>query len=178
MTKMFPNESPIAVPGVKVTMPYLPCESEVIDEMRTVEPSTRYTLTADKKFVEGRDYYVLREGTVDTYDMAEVTVGADVEPKKYYERINEEGYTVTTKTIYDRYTDGFWVDTDPESGRMTNREHAIEVMRTVTMTRGNVQSILREHALGLWSNRHSLTYVPICRRLESNALGESARIFR
>ena len=62
MTKMFPNESPIAVPGVKVTIPYLPCESEVIDETRTEPEKIRYTFTADKTFVEGRTYYTLAEG--------------------------------------------------------------------------------------------------------------------
>ena len=178
MTKMFPNESPIAVPGVKVTIPYLPCESEVIDETRTEPEKIRYTFTADKTFVEGRTYYTLAEGTVDTYQEASVTPGEPVEPKKYYEKIVEPAYTVETKTVYDRYTEGFWVDANPETGLMENREHAVEINRTVTMIQGNRQRILREHALGLWSNRHSLRYVPICSRLESNALGESARIFR
>ena len=177
MTKMFPNEIPVFIPGVKVTMPLLPCEQEVIEESRTVPASTRYTLTGDKVFQEGRDYYTLDEGTVDSYTKAEdIVVGEPVPKETYYEKIEEEGYTVQTKTIYDRYTEGWWVD--QVNGEPVNREHPVEINRTVTFTQGNTQRIVREHALALWSNRHNAQYVSTAIRLDSNKLNESGRIFR
>ena len=98
-------------------------------------------------------------------------------PKEtYYEKIEEEGYTVQTKTIYDRYTEGWWVD--EINGQPVNREHPVEINRTVTFTQGNTQRIVREHALALWSNRHNAQYVSTAIRLDSNKLNESGRIFR
>lgn len=182
MTRMFPNELPILKPGVKPVQMITPCETEVIEETIDKPASTKYVLSADAKFIATKTYYILQAGTVDTYVATAVTADDPIpQPnQKYYEKIDIPAVSTDTQTVYDRYTDGMWHDIlkTPEGGeKYVYREHPVEIFRTVTYKEGTTQHILREHARGLWANRHDLEYVSICHRLNETKDGESARIF-
>jgi hypothetical protein len=188
MTKLLPNEIACKIPGVQIVMTLPVFRTSKIEETIDIPAKTSYGLTGDKTFQEGKTYYT-EEGYRDsdlTYKEAEVVVGDPVPANTYYEETSTEAISgAQCSTIYESYTDGVWVDTIklPDGGhRLKSREHAIEIIRTQIFTyeqNGKTYTdSTKYHALGLWSNRETLKYIPIHLRLDSDVYGESPRLFR
>ena len=188
MTKLLPNEIACKIPGVQIVMNLPALRISRIEETIDIPAKTSYGLTGDKTFQEGKTYYT-EEGYSDsnlTYKEAEVKVGDPVPANTYYEETSTEAISgVKCVTIFECYTDGVWVDTIrlPDGGhRLKSREHAIEVIRTqiyaYEQNGKTYQDTVKSHALGLWSKRETLKYIPIHLRLDSDIYGESPRLFR
>jgi len=182
MMKIYPDEIAGIIPGVKPVMNLLPCDQEITKTTTEIPASTEYAITADRVFKSGKTYYELKmgAGSETVYVEATVTVGAKVPDDHYFEKYTVEAATVETTVVYERYHTGKY-PVKFADGCVKNVEHPVEIRKTITgdKTVGTVKTTIvsRWHALGIWAQRASLEYVPLCERMEQNGVGESARIF-
>ena len=79
------------------------------------------------------------------------------------------------ETTYSRYTDGKVVCTIKNVPTLVERPQ--EIFKTTLETVDGETVTTRYHAKGLWENRKTLDYVPICVPLDANALRASPRMF-
>lgn len=185
MNKFLPNEIACGFPGAKSVNIIQPYQQQVVATKATLPAKDIYTPTADVTFDTSKTYYVRDgggEGTEESpFTYKETT---DAEFKKYivyYEKTTTEAKTLDATIVYERYTDGMWVDMIPDNhggAYPEMREHKNEIFRTTTYIDGDNSFITRDHALDYWANRETAKYIPACRRLESDKYGESARMFR
>lgn len=191
MTKLLPNEIACKIPGVEITMPLPVFRIDKIDTTETIPEVERYCITADETFQDGKTYYVedfSAPHAEPVYKEADDVVVGEKIPNtaKYYEKDDiPEIPDANVSTIYECYTDGMWVDNipTPEGGRRpVLRAHPIEIIRTKIVNYSDNGSVRtqteKSHALGLWSQRETLKYVPIFRRVNADAFDESPGMFR
>jgi hypothetical protein len=192
MTKLFPDEVAFKIPGVMPVMSFSPWDSEMNVSKEDVEARTETQLTQDTVFQDGKTYYKpfknLTEflpATAGTAEQvaageADYTVGETVPDGRFYEQVSIPGCEVTTTTLWERYTDGTKVEFDPGTNYPRRVTTKIEIVKTIIVTSegGTKQRTTKYHAWDFWDKRKTATYVPLCIRLNSNDLNESARMFR
>lgn len=192
MTKLFPEEVAFKIPGVTPIMSFAPWDSDMETSTETAESKTEYQLTSDVTFQDGKTYYKMIKNLTETVaavagtaaeiasGAADYTVGAPVPEGKYFEAVTVAGGETTTTVLYERYSDGTVVEFEKDSGYPRRVNTKIEIVKTVIVTRdgGTKQRTTKYHAWDFWDKRKTATYVPLCIRLNSNDLNESARMFR
>lgn len=192
MTKLFPEEVAFKIPGVTPVMSFSPWDSDMETSTETAESKTEYQLTSDVMFQDGKTYYKMIKNLTETVaavagtaeevesGAADYTVGATIPEGKYYEAVTVAGGETTTTTLYERYSDGTIVEFEKDSGYPRRVNTKIEIVKTIIVTSngGSKQRTTKYHAWDYWDKRKTASYVPLCIRLNSNDLNESARMFR
>lgn len=91
-----------------------------------------------------------------------------VQPVQYLEPDFSEIITDgTTKTIYERYTEG--IGPNPETGVM-DTEIPVFIKRVITITDGNVITVKREKTFAKWSERETADYVGVNAKLKPKSV--------
>lgn len=184
MTKFAPNEIPCAIPGAKVITILQPYQQDIHVTTTTTPETTTYTATTDTEFAVGKDYYERTGGTGTEADPYTYALTEDTEMqagKTYYEKKVTPAGSQTVTILYERFTDGMWAVQVKDPGgtvHLEMRQHPSEIFRTTTIVENGNTLLTRDHAESLWEDRETASYIPTCRRLNSDIYGESENMFR
>ena len=72
--------------------------------------------------------------------------------------LSETTISGTTTTIYERFSEG--IGRNPVTGKM-DTEIEVYIRKTTITVEGNVQSVRKQKAIGLWSKRTEIEYIGI-----------------
>ena len=72
--------------------------------------------------------------------------------------LSETVISGTTTTIYERFSEG--IGRNPVTGKM-DTEIEVYIRKTTITVEGNVQTVRKQKAIGLWSKRTEIEYIGI-----------------